>query len=146
MAARLDVAVTRGCDGVEPDNIHGFVNDTGFPLTGADQLDFNRWLASEAHARGLSIGLKNDLEQAEALVDDYDWALNEECAAYDECDIYGETFIAKGKAVFHTEYTDGAEPVTEMAFTTNVCATTKAIGMSSLLKHLDLDAYRVTCP
>jgi hypothetical protein len=146
MGKRLDVAVMRGCDGVEPDNIHGFVNNTGFPLTAADQLDFNTWLANEAHARSLSIGLKNDLEQAEDLVDLYDWALNEECAAFDECDVYASTFIAKGKAVFHTEYIDGSEPISESAFASTVCPKASALGLSSLLKRLDLDAYRVTCP
>ena len=38
----------------------------GFPLTAADQLRFNRFLAAAAHARGLSIGLKNDLDQVAA--------------------------------------------------------------------------------
>lgn len=146
MTKRLDVAVSRGCDGIEPDNIHGFVNDTGFPLTAGDQLDYNLWLAGQAHDRKLSIGLKNDLEQASELVDAYDWALNEECAAFDECDVYAQTFIAKGKAVFHVEYTDGSEPVSEAMFASTVCPATKALGMSSLLKHLDLDAYRISCP
>jgi hypothetical protein len=38
-----------------------------------------------AHARGLSVGLKNDLEQVKALVADFDWALNERCFRYNEC-------------------------------------------------------------
>src|SRR5262249_26019023 len=37
MRARLDRAVTKRCDGVEPDNVDGFANNTGFPLTAADQ-------------------------------------------------------------------------------------------------------------
>jgi hypothetical protein len=60
--ARLDLAVAKGCDGVEPDNVDGYANNTNFPLTVQDQLQFNIWLANEAHARGLSIGLKNDLD------------------------------------------------------------------------------------
>ena len=63
MQARLDLAVDKGCDGVEPDNVDGYNNKTGFPLTGNDQLTYNRWLADQAHARGLSVGLKNDVEQ-----------------------------------------------------------------------------------
>ncbi|MDP2717863.1 MAG: endo alpha-1,4 polygalactosaminidase, partial [Candidatus Micrarchaeota archaeon] len=56
MKTRLDSCKQKGFDGVEPDNINGYLENTGFPLTAEDQLDFNRFLASEAHARGLSIG------------------------------------------------------------------------------------------
>jgi len=56
MVARLDLAVEKGCDGVEPDNVDGYANDSGFSLTPDDQLDFNRFLAAVAHARGLSVG------------------------------------------------------------------------------------------
>ncbi|RME39056.1 MAG: endo alpha-1,4 polygalactosaminidase, partial [Deltaproteobacteria bacterium] len=87
MRARLDLAVSKQCDGVEPDNVDGYANATGFPLTAADQLTYNRFLASEAHARGLSIGLKNDLDQIPDLLPDFDWALNEECFTYGECSL-----------------------------------------------------------
>ena len=63
MTARMDLAVQKGCDGVEPDNVDGYANDSGFPLTAEDQLTYNIWLSTEAHQRGLSIGLKNDLDQ-----------------------------------------------------------------------------------
>ena len=59
MLARLDLAQQRGCDGVEPDNVQSYDDDTGFELTAADQLAFNRRVADEAHARGLAVGLKN---------------------------------------------------------------------------------------
>ncbi len=62
MRARLDLCQAKGFDAVEPDNIDGYQVDggTGFPLTAGDQLRYNRWIAAEAHCRGLSIGLKND--------------------------------------------------------------------------------------
>lgn len=60
LRVRLDLAVQRGCDGVDPDNVDGYRNKTGFPLAAQDQLAFNRWLAQEAHLRGLAIFLKND--------------------------------------------------------------------------------------
>ncbi len=85
LEARLDMAVAKGCDGVEPDNVDGYQNGTGFPLEGADQVAFNRWLAQAAHARNLSVGLKNDLGQIPALIDFFDWALNEQCFQYHEC-------------------------------------------------------------
>lgn len=103
MMARLDRAVARGCDGVEPDNVTAYHNETGFAITARDQLAFNRHLANEAHRRGLAIALKNDGEQAGELVAYFDLALNEECHAYDECTLY-EPFERAGKPVFNAEY------------------------------------------
>ena len=77
MEARLDTAVAKGCDGVEPDNIDGYINESGFDLSGSDQITYNQFLATAAHERGLMIGLKNDLDQIEALVDSFDFAVNE---------------------------------------------------------------------
>lgn len=131
MQARLDLAAAKRCDGVEPDNVDGYQNNPGFPLTAATQLDYNRFLATQAHRRGLSIGLKNDVDQAGLLVDSFDWALNEECARYSECSAL-LPFVAAGKAVFHCEYT-------------RACPRPIA-GFSTILKDLDLDVRRVVCP
>jgi hypothetical protein len=60
LRARLDICAAAGFDAVEPDNVDGYANDTGFPLTADDQLRFNRWLAGEAHARAGCRSLKND--------------------------------------------------------------------------------------
>lgn len=138
MRARLDLAVARGCHGVEPDNVDGYANDPGFPLNAATQIDYNRFLAAEAHARGLSIGLKNALELVPELEADFDWALDEECYLYDECEAL-TPFIDAGKAVFHVEYGDAALADT-------VCPATTELGLSTLIKNLDLDAWRVPCP
>ncbi len=138
MKARLDLAVKKRCDGVEPDNVDGYANDPGFPLTAATQLDYNTFLATEAHARGLSIGLKNDLDQVTALVTKFDWALNEECHTYGECEMLSP-FISAGKAVFHVEY--GAATLAS-----TVCPATKPLGFSSLIKKLDLGVWRTACP
>lgn len=135
MTARLDLAVTKQCDGVEPDNVDGYANDSGFPLSGADQLAFNRWLAQQAHSRGLSIGLKNDLDQIPDLVGDFDWALNEQCYEFDECDTL-LPFVQAGKAVFGVEYS--GDPA-------NFCPQANAANYSWLKKNLDLDAERLDC-
>jgi len=137
MRARLDRAASRGCDGVEPDNVDGYANTTGFALTAADQLDYDRFLATEAHARGLSVGLKNDLDQIPDLVADFDWALNEECHVYAECGAL-DPFIAAGKAVFNAEYGDAALADT-------VCPDANASNFDALIKRLELDAWRVAC-
>lgn len=135
--ARLDRAKQRGCDAVEPDNVDGYDNGSGFPLTAANQLDFARFLAREAHDRGLSIGLKNNLAQVPELVGEYDWALDEECAKYDECDELAP-FIAAGKAVFHVEY--GTQ-----ALAASVCPDANARRFDTLIKSATLDAWRVAC-
>jgi hypothetical protein len=62
MTARMDLAAQKKCDGVEPDNVDGYQNNPGFPLTSSTQLDYNEFLATEAHSRGLSVGLKNSLD------------------------------------------------------------------------------------
>jgi hypothetical protein len=102
MEARMDSCRDKGFDGIETDNIDGYLNDTGFPLDYDDQLEYNIWLAETAHARGLSIGLKNDMDQAPELLAHFDWALNEECFQYEECETL-LPFIEAGKAVFNVE-------------------------------------------
>lgn len=129
--SRLDLAVKRGCDGVEPDNVDAYDNDSGFTLTGDDQLAFNRFIAAEAHLRKLSVGLKNDLDQIPALVDSFDWALVEECMHYNECDALAP-FIRANKAVFHVEYRDA-------------CPVAKPGRFDTLIKRSELDAFRVSC-
>jgi Glycoside-hydrolase family GH114 len=104
--ARLDLAVRLGCDGVEPDQNNPLDNDPGFPITLDDQLSWYREVAEAAHARGLSVGMKNGHDQpgaVAALVDDFDWALPEECAEYQECDVLAG-FVDAGKAVFAVDY------------------------------------------
>ena len=135
MEARMDSCQANGFDGIEPDNIDGFLNDTGFPLTYGDQLEYNIWLAEAAHARGLSIGLKNDRDQIPDLLTHFDWALNEECFEFEECETL-LPFIEAGKAVFNVEY--GLE-------TGEFYADAKRLGFNSLKKNLDLDAWREPC-
>lgn len=103
MQARMDLAVSKQCDGVDPDNVSAYDDDSGFPLTYSDQIAYNRWLAHEAHARNLSIGLKNDLEQIGDLVSYFDFAINEQCFQYNECELL-LPFIQSNKAVFGVEY------------------------------------------
>jgi hypothetical protein len=135
MRARMDLAVAKKCDAVDPDNVDGYTNRPGFPLTAATQLDYNRFLAVEAHARGLSVGLKNDLSQVASLVDDFDFAVNEQCQVYRECGLLAP-FIARSKAVFGIEYSGS---------TGTVCAAANAANFDTNLKELDLGAWRVAC-
>ena len=132
---RLGLCRAKGFDGVELDNVDGYLAPTGFPLGADDQLLFNRRLAELAHRHGLAAGLKNDVEQAEALEPEFDFAVNEECFAEDECRRL-RPFVAAGKAVFHVEY-----DVAPAEF----CPVTRALGFSSIRKRPDLDAWRQPC-
>jgi len=139
LTARLDLCRQKGFDAVEPDNIDGYTNDTGFPLTDADQLAFNRWLAQEAHARGLAIGLKNDPDQAGDLLADFDFAVTEDCFHQGWCEEM-LPFIQAGKAVFAAEYTDTGIHLQDF------CPQARTLGFSAILKNRELDAYRAACP
>jgi hypothetical protein len=133
--ARMDLCRQKGFDGVEPDNVDAYANDSGFPLTADDQLRFNRFLADAAHARGLSVGLKNDLDQVAVLQPAFDWALNEQCSQYSECNRL-QPFVRAGKAVFEAEY--------ELA-TDAFCPQAEAAGLMAMRKHSSLDAFREPC-
>jgi hypothetical protein len=135
MERRFDMCRDKGFDAVEPDLVEGYNNDTGFPLTAADQLRYNRMIATIAHERGLAVGLKNDLPQIPDLIGDFDFAVNEECAQYDECRLLAP-FIAAGKAVFHVEY---SEP------TGRFCPLARKLRLSSMLKKPGLDRWRRPC-
>jgi hypothetical protein len=137
IAKRFDVAAQKGCDGVEPDNVDGYTNNTGFPLTAADQLSYNKFLASAAHARGLSVALKNDPDQVQDLVNDFDFELDEQCFQYSECNSL-LPFIQAGKAVFEVEYGAASKAST-------VCPQANALNFDTLIKNLALDAPRTAC-
>ncbi len=133
--ARLDLCKSKGFDAVEFDNVDGYTNKTGFPLTSEDQLAYNKFLANEAHARGLSAGLKNDLDQVKELVPYFDWALNEQCFQYNECDLL-TPFIKAGKAVFVAEY---------KLNTSQFCSKANSMNFNAIKKNLNLDATRQAC-
>jgi hypothetical protein len=135
LGKRFDMCKEKGFDAVEPDLLDAYANKTGFPLTGDQQLAFNRMVAKLGHDRGLGVALKNDLDQIPALVNDFDFAVNEQCAEYSECDKL-TPFIQQGKAVLHVEYN---------VPNSQYCDQAKRLRLSSMEKHLELDAWRQPC-
>jgi hypothetical protein len=107
MTARLDMCKSKGFDGVELDNVDGYTNSPGFPLSAGDQAIYNSVLANAAHQRGMFVLLKNDLGQVPTLLRYFDAALNEECNHYSECGTLSQ-FVRAGKAVFNAEYSGPA--------------------------------------
>lgn len=140
---RLDLAVQKGCDGVEPDNVDGHVNNSGFDLTATDQLAFNRRIANAAHERGLTVALKNDLDQVLDLLDYFDLSVNEQCHEFDECSLL-EPFVTAGKPVFNAEYDNRF--VSDANQRDQMCSSARARNLRTLVLPLDLDdAFRFSC-
>ena len=135
MLERIALAAQKGCDGIDPDHVDGYANETGFPLTPDDQLTYNIFLANAAHQNGLGIGLKNDLAQIPVLVSYFDWMLSEECFTYNECNLL-EPFVQAGKAVFVIEYQLPAE---------NFCAQSTTLNFNAIQKNTELDAFHISC-
>jgi endo-alpha-1,4-polygalactosaminidase (GH114 family) len=144
MKSRLDLAVKKGCDGVEPDNMDGYTNDTGFNLSADDQLIYNKFIANEARKRGLSVGLKNDLNQIQELEPFFDFSLNEQCHQYGECDSM-QPFIDAGKPVliaeYAQEYVDNSNGERD-----KMCADSRALQFRTLVLPIALDdSFRYSC-
>jgi hypothetical protein len=123
--------------GVDPDNMDGYTQKSGFNITAADQLAYNKWIADTAHSLNLAVGLKNDLNQVAALEPSFDFAVNEQCYYYGECDLL-KPFAKAGKAVLQVEYT------VKGTFA-KMCASAKAANRSLILKKLELGAYVKYC-
>ena len=136
MKQRLDLAVRKGCDAVEADNVDGFDNETGFELTYYDQLYFNEFLNVESRRRGLLSGLKNDGLQVDELVHFFDFSLNESCHELHSCRYY-TPFIYMQKPALNAEY-DDTYIKDEDAFS-KLCETAQSEGFSTIVVPLELD-------
>jgi hypothetical protein len=135
MRARLTMCRRKGFDAVEFDNVDGYQNATGFPLTAAEQLRYDVFLANAAHRRGMSALLKNDLGQIRTLLPYFDASLNEQCFQYHECRALSR-FVDAGKPVFQVEYERSVG---------SFCPKANARNFNALRKRLALGAWRAPC-
>jgi hypothetical protein len=135
MRNRMRQAAKKGCDAVDPDNVDGYKNDTGFPISYIEQLSYNRALAIQAHKLNLAISLKNDLEQINDLVKYFDFAVNEQCFQWNECPKL-KPFIKAKKPVLGIEY---------YLLPAKFCAKANAMNFDFLQKKLELDVWRKSC-
>lgn len=149
LEAKMDMCKAKGFDAIEFDNVDGWqtANKTGLNITAEDEIAFIAYLANAAHARGMTMAHKSNVEQVPAVLPYVDFAVVEECFAYKECTRadantdgqYGyDDFINAGKPVFEVEYK-------KYSPTNNVCAKANALGFSTLYKKVALDSYRVAC-
>lgn len=141
MEARFNMIKSKGFDGIEPDNMNGYQNETGFNISEEDAITYSRWLIEQAHSRKLSIGQKNSEELIPRLFDEFDWILTED--AYVD-DFYEQLspFIAAGKAVFLVEYTD---KISSEDFQNKVCPSAASKKYSAVLKNRDLTDVSFYC-
>jgi hypothetical protein len=101
--------LAKGFDAIEPDNLDGWTNISN--ITETDNVAYDLAVGKLANALPLSIGLKNvmtdlDASQYPSFLAEFQWALNEQCYEYSECDTYtaAGSFLPAGKAVFDVEY------------------------------------------
>jgi hypothetical protein len=132
MTARFRMCREKGFDAVEPDNIEGYANKTGFPLSAAEQLTYNEWVADEVHSLGMAVLQKNDGEQTPQLLAYFDGALTEQCNQYSECADF-QPYLAAGEPVLNAEYHRS---------TKRFCAADDAAGIMGARYNLALNGKR----
>jgi hypothetical protein len=122
----------KGFDAIEPDNLDAWTNISN--VTETDNVAYDLAIGALAHALPLSIGLKNvmtdlDASQYPSFLSTFDWALNEQCYEYQECDVYtaAGSFLPAGKAVWDVEYNVSPD-----------CAQANQVHMNAQLTDLDL--------
>jgi hypothetical protein len=137
MVQRMDLAQSKGCDGVDLDSADGYSNNSGFAISKTTQILYNRAMAFAAHDRHLIVALKNTADLVADLSESYDFAIAEQCFQYNECDKY-LPFTNKGKAILGVEMT---------SYSSSQCTVARAssISLSFLSPALDGSTYR-SCP
>ncbi|MCH6230175.1 endo alpha-1,4 polygalactosaminidase [Microbacterium sp. CFH 31415] len=103
----IERCAAAGYDAVEFDNLDTYARSDG-ALTFDDNLALAEVLVAIAHDAGLAAGQKNAAEHAAALRNGagFDFAIAEECAAFDECDAYTDVY---GDLVIAVEYSGVGE-------------------------------------
>ncbi|EPS45187.1 hypothetical protein H072_823 [Dactylellina haptotyla CBS 200.50] len=140
MKNRVLAAKNKGFDGVDWDNVDGYTQDSGFDISYADQIAYNKMLSQITHNLGMTVALKNDLEQVQDLVKYFDYAVNEQCGYYKECDML-KPFISAGKAVVGLEYPKQAGDTRTQAQVISYAK--KQPKIYTLIKKLDLGSYGI---
>jgi hypothetical protein len=135
---RIAMCAQKGFDAIEPDIDDSYTENTGFGLTMADDVAFNRTLANYAHGLGLSYGLKNgdDPSYAAQMLPIVDFALDEQCFQYSTCGAFFPSFRNAEKAVFEVEYNIG---------TSSFCPQAVSDGFNAVRQNVNLNGGRQPC-
>ncbi|MDV6375134.1 endo alpha-1,4 polygalactosaminidase [Deinococcus arenicola] len=107
---RMKMCKAKGFDALDPDNLQNDENVTGGRITLQQQIDFNGWVADQAHQQGLAVFQKNGPDKillrdrtGKMMVEKFDGILNEQCQQYRECASLAE-YSKRGKLVLNLEY------------------------------------------
>jgi hypothetical protein len=139
--SRINMILKKKFDGIEPDNMDGYDNESGFNIQIADTKKYADYLISLAHNNGLSIGQKNVKELSADYASKFDWMLTEDAFAQgwqDELSVY----IKLKKPVFAVEYTD---EMSQSEFEKNVCPAAGQLHYTAILKKRDLSQWVDRC-
>jgi endo-alpha-1,4-polygalactosaminidase (GH114 family) len=104
-----------------------------------DSVNFVRKMASTANAYGMAMGLKNAQDIIPSVQQYVQFAVNEECAANQECESY-MPMLQAGKPVFHIEYGDASQAY-------EFCLRSMSGGnyFSTVIKTMNLDGWVAYC-
>lgn len=167
MAARIKLAAEKGCNGIDPDNVDGYVsrlltpkkqaiavevdtlqsNSNGVGLSEQDTIDFMRYLSRYAVSYGLALGLKNAGSIVNTVSEFTEFSVNEQCVQYSECSTFAR-FIELGKPVFHIEYPEDVSSSDwrgSNQYCSNQGDAEGSEGFSTVLKNMDLDGFVRYC-
>ncbi len=136
---RLDRCRDKGFDAALIGNLENYLFRSGFPIGERQQIAFNRFIADEAHKRGLSIGLWNSRSQIAPLADSYDFILVSGCFEDGWCNETG-AFIEMGKPAFVVEFAESSRGDVEF------CSANQTFGTMGIIKRRILDGWLRLCP
>jgi hypothetical protein len=145
---RFKMCADKGFDAIEPDNLQNDENVKGGKITLQNQIDFNGWVADNAHVYNLAVFQKNGPDKillkdktGKMMVEKFDGILNEQCQEFSgECGMLTE-YVKRGKLALDAEYN----------VTVN-CTTSNSLNINSIRKDLSLTGgnmsgyKRIICP
>jgi len=130
MEARLKTYASKGCMGVEFDNVDCYnnacVSGVSVEQLLKDEVEYVSWLIDTTHSLGMAAALKNAQEVGKQLYSKVDYAVNEQCLQYSECDLY-EKAVKDNKLVINVEYQGGS----------SACDKAKSLGLLSKVQNGD---------
>lgn len=135
MAARADIAKSKGFDAIEWDCVDVYTQASGFTISAAQNIAYIEMVAQIAHERGMGAFLKNDPGQITTLAPFFEGSIGEEAYHYSESALY-QPFTTANKPVLLAEYSS------QYTNTINA-ADANANGFSLILQTLNLNTKYV---
>jgi hypothetical protein len=139
--SRINMILKKKFDAIEPDNLDGYTNTTGFPLTEKDAHNYMDYLITLAHENGLGIGQKNVPDVSADYAAKFDWVLTED-AFNQKWQLQVQPYIKLNKPVFAVEYSD---VTSQSKFDNEFCPAAAKLGYTAIFKKRDLDAWVSKC-